>query len=150
MGRSLRITNVNEAIQSRMALVVRWLVLPDGKRISFEKRVAALDQAGVPALKDKVDYHFFSQFLGVAAYALLASSTSYEGSGWAEEKSFEGNLSQSLRQQFAPLAAKYINLVPTITLRKGTPLKIFIEDDIYAFPWDSISRRLFRVNRASY
>ena len=150
IGRSLRVTNVNEPIQARMGLVVRWLILPNGKRISFEKRVAALDQAGVPAIKDKVNYHFFAQFLGVAAYAVLASSTSYQGSGIAKDTDFEGQLGQSLREQYAPLAAKYLNLVPTITLGKGTPLKIFIEDDIYAFPWDKISNRLLRVNRASY
>ena len=150
IGRSLRITNVNEPIQARMGLVVRWLVLPNGKRISFERRVAALDQAGVPAIKDKVDYHFIAQFLGVAAYAVLASSTSYQGSGIAKDTDFEGQLGQSLREQYAPLAAKYLNLVPTITLEEGTPLKIFIEDDIYAFPWDTISNRIFRVNRASY
>lgn len=147
IGRSLRITNVNEPIQARMGLIVKWLVLPNGKRITFEKRVAALDQAGVPAIKDQVNYHFLAQFMGVAAYALLASSTSYNGSGWADDKTFEGNLGQSLREQFSPLAAKYLNLVPTITLREGTPLKIFVEDDIYAFPWEAISNRLFRVNR---
>ena len=150
IGRSLRITNVNEPIQARMGLVVRWLILPNGKRISFEKRVAALDQAGVSAIKDKVDYHFFAQFLGVAAYAVLASSTSYQGSGIAKDTDFEGQLGQSLREQYAPLAAKYLNLVPTITLEAGTPLKIFIEDDIYAFPWDTVSNRLFQVNRSSY
>ena len=149
IGRSLRIANVNEPIQARMGLTVRWLVLPNGKRISFEKRVAALDQAGVPAIKDQVNYHFVAQFLGVAAYAVLASSTSYKGSGYANDSTFEGQLGQSLREQFAPLAAKYLNLVPTITLREGTPLKIFIEDDIYAFAWEPVSKRLFRVNRTS-
>ena len=150
IGRSIRISNINEPIQARMGLIVKWLVLPNGKRISFEKRVAALDQAGVPAIKDQVNYHFLAQFLGVAAYAVLASATSYEGSSWADERTFEGNLGQSLREQFAPLAAKYLSLVPTITLREGTPLKIFIEDDIYVYPWESISNRLFRGNRAVF
>ena len=147
IGSSMQISNVNEPIQARMGLIAKWLVLPNGKRISFEKKVAALDQKGVPAIKDKVNYHLFAQFMGVAAYALLSSSTSYKGSGWADDKTFEGSLGQSLREQFAPLAAKYLNLVPTITLGKGTPLKIFIEDDIYAFPWEAISHRLLRVNR---
>jgi type IV secretion system protein VirB10 len=144
-GRSLRISNVNEPIQARMGLTVRWFVLPDGKRISLERRVAALDQEGVPAIKDEVNYHFMAQFLGVAAYALLSSSTSYEGSGTDQEKSFEGNLSQSLREQFAPLAAKYLNLVPTITLNIGTPLNIFLEDDIYAYPWESLGGKLYKA-----
>ena len=145
IGRSVRISNVNEPIQARMGLTVRWFVLPDGKRISLEKKVAALDKEGVPAIKDKVNYHFFAQFMGVAAYAVLSSSTSYDGSGADQEKSFEGNLSQSAREQFAPLAAKYLNLVPTITLNIGTPLNIFLEDDVYANPWDSVHRKLYRA-----
>lgn len=149
-GQSLRISNVNEPIQARMGLTVRWTVLPNGKRISFERRAAALDRAGVPAIKDQVNYHFMAQFLGVAAYAVLSSETSYEGSGYAQDNTFEGNLSQSMREQFAPLAAKYLNLVPTITLRIGTPMKIFLEDDIYAYPWQSLGKKLYQATRSAY
>ena len=145
-GRCLRISNVNEPIQARMGLAVKWLVLPDGKRISFERRVAALDQAGVPAIKDKVNYHFLAQFLGVVAYAVLSSETSREGSGYNNDQTFEGQMSQSMREQFAPLAAKYLNLVPTITLRIGTPIKIFLEDDVYAHPWASLGQKLYQAN----
>ena len=148
-GRSVRISNVNEPIQARMGLTVRWLVLPDGKRISFERKAAALDRAGVPAIKDKVNYHFLAQFLGVCAYAVLSSETSREGSGYSNDQTFEGSMGQSMREQFAPLAAKYLNLVPTITLRIGTPLKIFLEDDIYAYPWASLGRKLYQANRTS-
>jgi type IV secretion system protein VirB10 len=149
-GRSLRITNVNEPIQARMGLTVRWLVLPNGKRISFEKRVAALDQAGVPAIKDKVNYHLFAQFLGVAAYALLSAESSRSGTGFDSDRTFAGDVGGSMREQFAPLAAKYLNLVPTITLRAGTPLKIFFEDDIYAYPWQTLRNRLLKAHRADY
>jgi type IV secretion system protein VirB10 len=149
-GQSLRITNVNEPIQARMGLTVRWLVLPNGKRISFEKRVAALDQAGVPAIKDKVNYHLIAQFLGVAAYALLSAETSRSGTGFDSDRTFAGDVGGSLREQFAPLAAKYLNLVPTITLRAGTPLKIFFEDDIYAYPWEALRNRLFKAHRSGY
>jgi type IV secretion system protein VirB10 len=149
-GRSLLVTNVNEPIQARMGLTVRWLVLPNGKRISFEKRVAALDQAGVPAIKDKVNYHLIAQFLGVAAYALLSAETSRSGTGFDSDRTFAGDVGGSLREQFAPLAAKYLNLVPTITLRTGTPLKIFFEDDIYAYPWEALRNRLFKAHRSDY
>lgn len=144
-GRSVRISNVNEPIQARMGLTVRWFILPDGKRVSMEKKVAALDKEGVPAIKDKVNYHFLAQFLGVAAYAVLASNSSYEGSSMTQEQSFEGDVSEALREQFAPLAAKYLSLVPTITLNIGTPINIFLEDDIYANPWDSVHRKLYRA-----
>ena len=137
VGKTLRINNVNEPIQARMGLTVNWVVLPNGKRISFEKH-GILDQEGIGAVKDQVDYHFLAQFLGVAAYAVISSSTSYKGSGIANDTDFEGQVSQSMREQFSPLARKYLSIVPTITLRPGTPLKIFLEDDVYAFPWKSL------------
>jgi type IV secretion system protein VirB10 len=137
VGKTLRITNVNEPIQARMGLTVNWIVLPDGKRISFEKH-GVLDREGIGAVADQVDYHFLAQFLGVAAYALLSHETSREGSGTANDNTFEGDLGQSARKQYAPLAQKYLSIVPTITLRPGTPLKIFLEDDVYAYPWKSL------------
>jgi type IV secretory pathway VirB10-like protein len=147
-GRSLKIGNVNEPIQARMGLTVRWIVLPNGNRISFEKKSAALDQAGVPAIKDQVDYHLLAQFLGVTAYALVANEGSYEGTGANSDESFEGNFSESMRKQFSSLASKYLELVPTITLRSGTPLKVFLEDDLYAYPWEDIGQKFYRANRS--
>ncbi|WP_172684014.1 TraB/TrbI/VirB10 family type IV secretion system protein [Desulfosarcina cetonica] len=149
-GKDVRTSNVNEPIQARMGLLIRWIILPDGKRISMEKRSAGMDQEGVSAIKDKVNYHFVAQFLGVAAYAVLSSETTYEGTGTSNDKTFEGNLSESMREQFAPLAAKYLNLVPTITLNIGTPVNIFLEDDIYAYPWQSLSERVYHSNRSTY
>ena len=135
-GTSLHITNVNEPIQARMGIAVKWLVLPNGSRISFE--TVALDQTGIAAIKDKVNRHLIAQFLGVMAYAVLSSETSRTGSGDAADSNFPGDMGESTRKQFAPLAAKYLSLVPTVTLRSGLPLKIFLEDDIYAYPWKKI------------
>lgn len=136
-GRTVRISNVNEAIQARMGMPATWIVLPDGKRISLEKTVT-LDQAGIPAVKDKVNYHLLVQLMGVAAYAMISHETSREGSGYANDQTFEGEAGEAFRSQFSPLIQKYLNLVPTITLTPGTPLKLFIEDDIYARPWRGV------------
>ena len=145
-GQSLRIMNVNEPIQARMGITVKWLRLPNGKRISFEK-TSSLDQAGIPAIKDKVNYHFFAQFMGVAAYALVGSETSYEGSGFGNDSSFKGEVGSGMREIMAAHAAKYLMLVPTITLRAGTPVKIFLEDDIYSYPWENLNERFLKASR---
>ena len=139
-GTSLLITSVNEPIQNRMGIAVKWLVLPNGSRISFEN-VSALDRVGIAAIKDKVNRHLIAQFLGVMAYAVLSSETGRTGTGEAADSTFAGDMGESTRKQFAPLAAKYLNLVPTITLRSGTPLKIFLEDDLYAYPWKKIDEK---------
>ncbi len=148
-GKCLRISNVNEPIQARMGLTVNRVILPNGKSISFEK-ADVLDQSGIHAVKDKVNYHFVAQFIGVSAYALLSSGTGRQGSGLANDQTFEGELGRALREQFAPMAEKYLRLVPTITLNSGQPIKIFLEDDIYADEWEPVRNRLIRANRATY
>jgi type IV secretion system protein VirB10 len=146
-GECLRISNVNEPIQARMGLTVKWIILPDGSRINLEKKGAALDQAGISAIKDDVNYHFFAQFMGVIAYSILGIETPYEGTGDNSDESFAGNLSESARKQFQPLASKYLNIVPTITLGIGTPLKVFLEDDIYVYPWSNLGKKLYEAVR---
>jgi len=135
IGKTLMYKGVNQAINNRMIMTVNWLVLPNGKRVDFTK-TAALDAAGAGAIEGDTNYHLIPQILGVAAYATLSTETSYSGSGDDSDTTYEGELGQSMREQFAPLAAKYLNLVPTVTLQPGTPMRIFIEDDLYLMPWD--------------
>lgn len=137
-GQSLRIGNVNEPIQARMALTVNWIVLPNGHKINFSRQFA-MDGEGVSAIKDVVNRHFLAQFLGVAGYALLSSESSRGGSGLLiDDATIAGDIGQSAREQFAPLAQKYLGLVPTITLRAGTPLRIYIAEEIYTMPWSEV------------
>ncbi|MEM7083750.1 MAG: TrbI/VirB10 family protein [Pseudomonadota bacterium] len=138
-GRSLRISNVNEPIQARMALTVNWVVLPNGHKLNFSRQYA-LDREGVAAVKDKVNRHFLAQFLGVAAYAVLSSETSRSGTGFNSDDTFAGDIGESARREFAPLAQKYLRLVPTITLRPGTPIRVYIAEELYITPWATVGQ----------
>ena len=142
VGRSMTIGNVNEPIQARMGLAIDWVIMPDGSRIDLSKS-SALDRAGIGAIKDKVNRHFVAQFLGVGAYALLISQADGDSSSnFTGETDIEGDVEEELRKQFAPLAAKYLNLVPTVTLRSGQGFKVFVEDDLWVQPWSSVYENL--------
>ncbi|BES73872.1 hypothetical protein RE428_48900 (plasmid) [Marinobacter nanhaiticus D15-8W] len=132
-----RIQNVNEPIQARMGITVEKGVLPDGKVLDFSK-ATGMDREGVGAIKDQVNYHFMAQFLGVAAYALVSSESSREGSGLDNDSTYAGEVGQSMREQFAPLAQRYINLVPTITIRPGQSFRIMLEESLYVEPWKDL------------
>ncbi len=136
VAKSLQVTNINEAIQSRVGYIIKDLRLPNGTIVDFSRQ-AALDREGVGAVSGDVNYHFMAQFLGVAAYALVANSSSYEGTGRGRQ-SFKGQVSEGLRDQGSTLAQKYLSLVPTITLESGTPVRIFIEESVFIYPWASI------------
>ncbi|HBO4433066.1 TrbI/VirB10 family protein [Pseudomonas aeruginosa] len=129
--------NVNEAIQRRMGITNDWVVLPDGNKIDMSK-AAGLDREGVAAIADQVDYHLLSQFLGVAAYALIGSSTSRSGSGSDNDSTFAGDVGDSSRRQASSLVQKYLNIVPTITIRPGQTFYVSLEDDVYVKPWKHV------------
>lgn len=132
-----RTQNVNEPIQSRMGITVHKGILPNGNVLDFSK-ASGLDREGVGAIKDQVDHHFLAQFLGVAAYALIGSESSREGSGISNDRTYAGDVGESVRQQTAPLAEKYINLVPTITIRPGQNFRIMLEESLYVEPWKDL------------
>lgn len=140
LAESLLIGNVNAPIQSRMGITVRTMVLPDGKTIDFSRQ-AALDREGIAAVAGSTDYHLIEQFLGVAAFAVLSAGTSRQGSGISNDNSFQGELGASARQQLNPIIARYLSLVPTITLAPGTPMRIFLQEEMWISPWKSVGHR---------
>jgi type IV secretory pathway VirB10-like protein len=139
VGKSVRATGVNESIQNRMGAMPLWVIRPDGKRIDF-KHSAGMDAAGVSALKDQVDRHFLAQFFGVGAYALIGlgpSMSNYGAEPNTSRDAFVREATAKTRDIGRSFAEKYLNIVPTQKIRAGTPMKIFIEDDIYITPWTS-------------
>lgn len=140
LAQSLLIGNVNAPIQSRMGIAVKQMVLPNGTSIDFSRQ-AGLDREGIAAIKGSTDYHVLEQLLGVAAYALLSAGTSRQGSGIANDGSFEGEVGASARDQFRPLVARYLSLVPTITLEPGTPMRIFLQEEMWIAPWKAVGHR---------
>ncbi|EOB0151513.1 TrbI/VirB10 family protein [Salmonella enterica] len=135
--RVVKASQVNEVLQSRMGFKVTWLVLPNGDRVDFSSS-SGLDRMGTPAVEgDEVDRHLLAQFLGVAAYALVGTKSSYEGTGDSNE-SFAGNFGQGARGQAGNIAQKYLQVVPTTTLHAGAPIRVITEDEIFMKPWSSI------------
>lgn len=137
-GKSIRASGVNENIANRMGAVPLYAVRPDGKRIDFRKS-AGMDAAGVGALKDQVDRHFLAQFMGVSAYALIGLGPSFGNYGAEPNTSrdaFAREFTTRGREAGRSFAEKFLNIVPTVKILAGTPLKIFIEDDIYIKPWE--------------
>jgi len=137
-GNVLRASNVNEPISARVAYTIHSITRPDDTVIDMTSDVA-VDHEGVSAIGDKVNHHFLAQFLGVIAYALI--STGADGTqtgGLSGDVDVQAEASDELRQQFQPLASKYLRLVPTITIRSGQPFNVFIVKPKKITPFRSI------------
>lgn len=138
-GKSMRATGVNESIQNRMGSIPMWAIRPDGKRLDF-RRASAMDSTGVAALKGEVDRHFLAQFLGVGAYAIIGlgpSMNSYGAEPNSSRDEFVKEATGKGRDIGRSFAEKFLNIVPTQKIPPGTPIKLFIEDDIFITPWES-------------
>lgn len=137
-GNVIRTGNVNEPISARVAYLIHTIETPDGELIDFKKDVA-VDHEGVAAIEDEVDYHFMAQFLGVLAYAIVSSGV--DGSqynGLTGEVDVGAEIKGSLRDQFAPLASKYLRLVPTITINSGQTFNVFVTEPKYIKPYQGV------------
>ena len=148
LGSSARPKPVNEAINERMALIAQWLVLPNGARIDLS-RSAMLDGAGVAALEGDVNRHFLATLGGVAAYGVIGGLAATRA---ARSTSNDTNLAVSVlagRDAGAEIAAgladvgrrvasRYLNLVPTIVVKPGTPMNVFLDDELFLRAWAPI------------
>lgn len=147
VGKSIRATGPNEFIQNRMGATPLWAIRPDGKRLDW-RRTSSMDAAGVAALQGSVDRHFLAQFMGIGAYAIIGLGPSLNNFGAEPETSRDAFVREATgksREIGRSFAEKYLNVVPTQRVFAGTPVKIFIEDDIYVTPWAEIDATHFNI-----
>ena len=120
---------VGDQDQSRLAVGFDRLIYPDGRWVSLEFR--GLNQIGEGALKDQVDRHYFSTFAAVGAVGVLSGLTAaggnpYEG-GAAAMRSGAG---QGLGQAATRILDRFLNRLPTITIRAGHRLRVWFTSDV--------------------
>lgn len=150
IGTSARPRPVNEAINERMALAAQWLVLPNGARVDLS-RGSIVDGAGVAALEGDVNHHFLATVGGVTAYAVIGGLAAAKAVRAADGDPAAGltaaafggrtagaEIALGLAEVGKRVASRYLNLVPTITIQPGTPMNIFLDDEMFLVPWAPI------------
>ena len=118
--------------QSRLAVSFHRLIMPDGLSISLDTFVG-MNQIGETGLKDKVDNHYRQIFgvsiaLGaIAGFTMRGSNSSATQSG---SDTWRQGFSQSLSQEATQILDRFLNILPTITIREGTRVKVYLTDDL--------------------
>ena len=117
----------------RLAVTFHRLLMPDGYSVDLDQ-FHGLDQAGATGLKDKVNNHYVEIFgasiaLGVIAGAAQASNNNagYNQSG---TEAYKSGIASSLSQSSANVLDRFINIPPTITIREGHRIKVYITQDM--------------------
>ena len=115
--------------QSRLAVSFHRLILPDGRSVSLEFH--GLNQLGEGALKDRVDRHYFSMFAAVGAVGVLGGLTAARGNPYeGGVAGFQDGAGQGLGQAATRILDRFLNRLPTITIRAGHRLRVWFTSDV--------------------
>ena len=120
---------VSQQDQSRLAVSFHRLVLPDGRFVSLEFH--GLNQLGEGALKDRVNRHYLSMFTAVGAIGVLSGLTLQGSNPYAGgSEGFRAGAGQGLGQSATQILQRFLNRLPTITIRAGHRLRIWFTSDV--------------------
>ena len=119
--------------QKRLALTFHRMLMPDKYSVDLDQ-FHGLDQAGESGVKDKVNNHYMEIFgasiaLGVISGAAEATSFN-EGYNETGSEAYRQGIASSLSQSGATVLDRFINIPPTITIRNGHRIKIYITQDM--------------------
>jgi type IV secretion system protein VirB10 len=130
--------------QQRLAVVFHRILVPGVHpySIPLDKEPPGLAQAGEVGLHDKVNNHYFSIFgasLAIGAIGGLAQiGNGFSGFGYDPSVQFRNGVSQSMAESSDRVLDRFLNRVPTITIREGTRVKILLTDDLQLPAYDSM------------
>ena len=118
--------------QQRLAVTFHRLLMPDGYSIDLDKFHGS-NQIGETGLNDQVNHHYVEIFgasiaLGVIAGA--AEATTNQGYYDNGSEAVRQGMAESLSASAAHVLDRFINVLPTITIREGHRIKVYITQDL--------------------
>ena len=119
--------------QERLAVGFHRLILPDGRWIALPFH--GLNQVGEGALKDRVNRHYFSMFAAVGAVGVISGLTLQNSNPYGGgAQAFRAGAGQGLGQAATQILQRFLNRLPTITIRAGHRLRIWFTSDVLVPP----------------
>ena len=118
--------------QTRLAVVFHRLLMPDGYSVSLDG-FKGLNQLGDTGLRDQVNNHYLRIFgvslaigaLGAAAEGGTAGALTANGGDLMRQ-----GFAQSTAQSSAQILDKFLNIMPTVTIREGHRVKVYLAGDL--------------------
>ena len=129
--------------QSRLAVGFHRLVWPDGRWVDLSFH--GLNAIGEGALVDEVNRHYVSMFaaagaVGVVSGLTLQGANPYGGG----REGFQAGVSQGLGQSASQMLDRFLNRLPTITIRAGHRLRVWLTADVLVPRPAAHPERMFR------
>ena len=119
---------VGDQDQSRLAVGFHRLVWPDGRWVDLAFH--GLNQIGESALEDEVNRHYWSMFAAAGAVGVLAGLTLQGSDPYAGGAAgFRSAAGQGFGQSATQILQRFLNRMPTITIRAGHRLRVWVTSD---------------------
>lgn len=118
--------------QTRLAVAFHRMVMPDGYSTSLDK-FQGLNQIGDAGLRDQVDNHYlriFGTSLAIGAIGAVAEAGTAGGLTASGSDLMRQGFAQSTAQSSAQILDKFLNVLPTITIREGHRVKVYLSGDL--------------------
>jgi type IV secretory pathway VirB10-like protein len=129
LGEVRKLENMGE---QRLAVFFHRLIRPDFYTVSLD-RFQGLNQIGETGLRDLVNHHYaqvFGAAIGIGAIAGLAQAGTRYGANPSAADVYEQGVSGSLAQSSTHILDRYLNILPTFTIREGQRIKIYLSQDL--------------------
>ena len=124
--------------QSRMLLAWTRLIMPNGQSIILERQPGA-DPRGFSGLEDGVDNHWGELFKAALLSTLLSVGSQAGTSGQENDliQAIRQGASNSISQTGQQIVGRQLNIQPTLTIRPGFPVRVFVNRDLVLAPYGS-------------
>lgn len=128
-GLARRVTDFG---QERMAVAFHRIILPNGSDVRLDQFIGA-NMAGDVGLKDQVDRHFLSMFGAAAAIGAVQGLSQWIATGFGRNRGptvVVSGLGEGAQQATSAVMSRFLNQPPTVTIRPGHRVVVFITTDL--------------------
>jgi len=121
--------------ETRLAVGFHRLLMPDGSTQRLDQFLG-LNQIGDAGLRDKVNHHFLATFGAAAAVGLISGLAQWVGTAGLTQGSGDrtvviaGGAADSASQASLQVMNRFLNRLPTITIREGHRVKVYLTSDL--------------------
>jgi type IV secretion system protein TrbI len=129
---------VNSFGQQRLAVVFHRIIMPDGYSASLDQ-FHGLSQIGETGLRDQVNHHYLQIFgvsIGIGAIAGLAQANSQSGLTVSSAEAYRQGFATSLSESALRILDRFLNILPTFTIREGNRVKVILASDLQLPAYD--------------
>jgi type IV secretory pathway VirB10-like protein len=118
--------------QTRLAVVFHRVLMPDGYSVSLDQ-FKGLNQIGDTGLRDQVNNHYLRIFgvsLAIGALGAVGEAGTSGSLNASNADLMRQGFAQSTAQSSAQILEKFLNIMPTVTIREGHRVKIYLSGDL--------------------